>query len=251
MRFLPDKISTHHEVLVVSLKFSLYGIASSVLIAALGTYFTGGVNYELLSYALAIPTLVAPPACYLLASSIYEMTMLRDENQRIAHTDELTGIANRRSFFERAPKLIATAKAQGDVVSVIIIDIDFFKNINDTYGHKAGDATLIRIADILIDALNGQNAVIGRIGGEEFALLAISKDHEESVTLAERIRRRIKEAFIQSRNMNFSTTASLGLAPLAANDDLDEALHRADRALYAAKNAGRDQMVVFDEAATE
>ena len=190
-----------------------------------------------------MPLIVAPPIAYWLANSIYEITRLRDEIERIAYVDALTGIANRRGFFEKANHFIAQLNDTDDSVSVILIDIDHFKNINDTWGHRAGDAVLVVVADILTRSLRDANGVVGRIGGEEFALLVVHRRMSDVTGLADGIRLNIKSAAIDARNTSITATVSVGLAHHLAGDDLENTLLYADKAMYLAKNARRDRVV--------
>ena len=142
--------------------------------------------------------------------------------------------------------MIAQSTESEDSISVILIDIDHFKKINDTYGHKAGDAMLILVADILTQSMRDTIGIVGRIGGEEFALVIVHKNSSYVVALADQIRLNIKNASINIRNTLISTTASIGLARHVSGTDLDHTLLCADKALYLAKNTGRDRIVLLN-----
>jgi len=243
MLFLPKKVSSRREVLWLTVQVVAYALLSTIVVVTLLMKIIGKDVPDIYLYAVAVPLINAPPMSYWLANLIYEVTRLGDEIERIAYVDDLTGIANRRAFFERAPVLIEQSKDPDPNISIILIDIDNFKRINDTYGHKAGDAVLVAVADILTEAMRDANGIVGRIGGEEFALIVIQKDITDVIALADQIRLNIKKASIDTQNSSISATVSIGLAHHSPGDDLDNTLLSADKALYLAKNAGRDRVM--------
>lgn len=243
MLFFPQKVSSRREVLWLTFQVGAYSLLSTLAVVTLLMKITGKDVPDIYLYAVTVPLIIAPPMAYWMANLIYEVTRLGDEIERIAYVDDLTGIANRRAFFERAPVLIEQSKDPDANISIILIDIDNFKRINDTYGHKAGDAVLVAVADILTAAMRGANGIVGRIGGEEFALVAIQKDLADVIALADQIRLNIKKASIDTQNSLISATVSIGLAHHSPGDDLDNTLLSADKALYLAKNAGRDRVM--------
>ena len=211
MIFLPKKIVSRHQAFCLTVQIVAYALISSIIVTTLMMKFTGNVIPEIYPFAIIVPLVVAPPIAYWLANVLYEITRIGDEIQRIAYADELTGIANRRAFFEKAPDLIERSQPHAEIVSIILVDIDHFKNINDTYGHKAGDAMLMLIADILTQSIQETGGIVGRIGGEEFALLVIHKETSRAVALAEHIRLNIRNASITIRGAPISGTVSIGL----------------------------------------
>jgi diguanylate cyclase (GGDEF)-like protein len=147
--------------------------------------------------------------------------------------DPLTGIANRRGLAQRFADGVA-----GRPIGLAVIDCDHFKRINDNFGHGVGDETLVAVAQ----ALQGENLFIGRLGGEEFVALVYAENWQE---LAEEARQRIDMGVrVRAPQLGFRVTASAGLAAVYASDTLDSAIKRADRALYAAKDAGRDRSLL-------
>ncbi len=245
MRFIPKKINSRSQVFWLTVQTTAYSLISSTIVTTLIMRLTGKYISEIYLFAIVVPLVVATPIAYWLANLIYEITRIGQEIERIAYADDLTGIANRRAFFEQAPDLIAQSNEAETTAFIILVDIDNFKNINDTYGHKAGDAMLILVADILRQSMRHARGMVGRIGGEEFALLVIHKERSHVMALANQIRLNIRNASINTRNARFSATASIGLASHAAGADLDITLLCADKALYLAKNAGRDRVVTL------
>jgi diguanylate cyclase (GGDEF)-like protein len=172
------------------------------------------------------------------AETLLRMRQLND----LAWRDYLTGLFNRRYFFERGPKLIADARRHDRPASVAILDIDHFKRLNDDFGHDAGDEALRIFAAELGEILTGRPHLLARLGGEEFALLLPGLDGPAAQALTEAIRDQVARRPMTVAAQALSLTVSIGLAGLSATDSLDTALRRADRALYAAKQAGRNRV---------
>ena len=249
MGILPKKIVSSRQVFWLTAQITAYALISAVVVTILAMKFTGKNIPEIYSFAIIVPLVVTPPIAYWLANLLYEISRMGEEIERIAYVDDLTGIANRRAFFKHAPDLISQSQGNKASVAIILVDIDHFKNINDTYGHKAGDAMLILVADILTQSMRDTTGMVGRIGGEEFALLVIHEESSHALTIADQIRVNIRNASIGARNALVSSTASVGLARHTPGADLDTTLIMADRALYLAKNAGRDRvMLITNEA---
>ena len=160
--------------------------------------------------------------------------------KRLATTDELTGIRNRRELFRLADEMYEEARCTGEPFSVLLIDVDHFKSINDTFGHAAGDAVLKTLSSRIVEQLR-EHEPLGRIGGEEFALLMPGVTGGEALLAANRIRKLIAERPISFEDVKLSVSASVGLATLLSIDDkFEDLLKRADCAMYDAKAAGRD-----------
>lgn len=162
------------------------------------------------------------------------------EFRRLATIDSLTGTMTRRTFLESARSDFARARQYRRPLSCLMIDADFFKGVNDTYGHAAGDRVLQRIAHLCRWELR-TSGYIGRLGGEEFAMLLPDMHGHAALTFAERVRTLVRQESFESARGTFQVTLSLGIAALTADTaDVDELLERADAALYRAKAAGRD-----------
>jgi diguanylate cyclase (GGDEF)-like protein len=159
------------------------------------------------------------------------------ELQRLADHDDLTGALNRRAFVAAA----ATVLRDGGTAHVLMLDFDHFKQINDRHGHAVGDAVLAAAVPAMRAAAGG-DLVIGRYGGEEFALLLRARG-ADAIALAERIRRAAGDGGARALGGRDGVTASAGCAAVTAHGDLEMTLEAADRALYAAKLAGRDRLV--------
>lgn len=174
----------------------------------------------------------------------YDKASLFKQVQELAVADELTGIANRRRFFEVALRDLAAAARHGRQLTALMVDIDHFKRVNDTHGHATGD-DVIRIVAARLGAQVRQTDILGRYGGEEFALLL--QDAGPGNDLPERLRACIADEPISTRSGPIDITVSIGLAYLTEADiDMEIFLARADQALYRAKNEGRNRVCTAD-----
>lgn len=165
-----------------------------------------------------------------------------------SRTDTLTGLANRRSFDEELSRRVDQWKRHKVPVSLLLVDIDHFKQINDRYGHPVGDAALKWVANIHIGALR-QMDVAARYGGEEFAVILPGTKLADAGNVAERLRATLAAKPFSDGAQEFPITASIGVAMTLAEDDVSSLVKRADEALYAAKQGGRDRAFLHDGSA--
>jgi diguanylate cyclase (GGDEF)-like protein/PAS domain S-box-containing protein len=170
---------------------------------------------------------------------ISERKMLEAELTRLAVTDPLTGLWNRRQTTNLLSGDLDQAQRHGEALTLLMLDVDRFKSINDTHGHQAGDRVLVEVANRLRDQIRSTD-VVGRWGGEEFVILLRYCGLRDAVAAAEKLRQRIAE--IPFENL-FSVSVSIGAAELHGDDDLQSWLARADAALYEAKRTGRNTIV--------
>lgn len=166
----------------------------------------------------------------------------------MATLDELTGLVNRREFFTLGHHEERRATREGHVVSVMMVDADYFKKINDTYGHAIGDEVLRNLADNCRKIFR-KTDIVGRYGGEEFAVILPGAEEDMAKIIAERLRRSIEDSRVQTDQGEVSYTVSIGIASARGRDvKIEELLDRADLALYTAKAQGRNR-AIFDDAA--
>ncbi|CAM3766342.1 sensor domain-containing diguanylate cyclase [Pseudomonas wadenswilerensis] len=178
-----------------------------------------------------------------MAEDITEKKQLEGELQRLATTDVLTQSSNRRHFFECAQHAFETARLQQTPLAFLLLDIDDFKQINDTYGHQEGDYVLQRIADTGKAVLR-RGDQFGRIGGEEFAAVFPGCTPEIAQQIAERLQREIQRLSFSHEDKVFGVTVSQGLTGITEDDEsLDSLFARADAAMYQAKRQGKNQIV--------
>ena len=177
--------------------------------------------------------------------AIQEHQVLLQQAETLAATDPLTGLSNRRQFFTRGVYELQHARILNKPLSVLAIDMDYFKQINDTHGHQVGDEILRAAAHIFQSCLR-QDDILARVGGDEFMVLLPSTDLHEAASVAERIRLAIQSQSIQTTRLSLQVTVSVGAAPLTEDIvDLDALLLRTDEALYVAKRAGRARVHVW------
>ncbi|MDQ7072473.1 MAG: GGDEF domain-containing protein [Gammaproteobacteria bacterium] len=183
----------------------------------------------------------------LLCKLVYPLRncLLYHEAQAAALQDKLTGLNNRGAFDNSLKREIDLAQRQHSAMSLVMLDIDFFKAVNDTYGHSGGDLALKALANALTDTMRASDIAF-RYGGEEFALILSNTDSKAALLVAERIRVAISQLNCNDGSRTFGFTVSLGVAQLNHGEKADSLFSRADSALYKAKKAGRNQTVVSD-----
>jgi diguanylate cyclase (GGDEF)-like protein len=168
---------------------------------------------------------------------------------QLSNTDSLTGLTNRNHFLVRGHNEFSQANRRSDALACLFMDVDYFKKINDSYGHFAGDQVLIKIAEILAENARDYDEV-SRLGGEEFAILMPSTDSHAAFKIAQRIRERIElTQFDVEKEKKLHITVSVGVAcyPDIIVASVEELLKKADEALYQAKRSGRNKIVVAGE----
>jgi diguanylate cyclase (GGDEF)-like protein len=189
-----------------------------------------------------------------LARTIRELEASKQALVEQASTDSLTKLKNRRSFYDQAERQLALCREQDEDMSVLVLDIDHFKKVNDTYGHHAGDEVLVRVAALLTRMVRSgkgrrDSDTVARFGGEEFAVLLPQTNKLGAAVLAERIRSALEKEQIVVDERRIPVTTSIGIATLAAEtvESIDQLLNIADRRLYLAKNGGRNRICVADD----
>ncbi|MBL8673152.1 MAG: diguanylate cyclase [Alphaproteobacteria bacterium] len=178
----------------------------------------------------------------LIRFDVTEQKILEEELRRLATSDPLTGAANRRHYLQRAQAEWDRFRRYNRPLSLMMIDIDYFKKINDGYGHPVGDQALKRLVETAGQSLRN-NDLLGRFGGEEFAILLPETDIEPAAALAERLRHRLSRIEVPTERGPLSFTVSIGVATCELGDaNIERTLKRADDALYRAKQGGRNRV---------
>ncbi|MCJ7531069.1 MAG: sensor domain-containing diguanylate cyclase [Anaerolineales bacterium] len=176
---------------------------------------------------------------------------LYEEIQQLAATDPLTGLYNRRHFYTLASHEFNMARRFNQSITAIMVDIDYFKRVNDTYGHLVGDIVLQNVANRCNESLR-QSDILCRYGGEEFVILMIGTTLESALQIAERLRKRIADTPIETEGKSISITVSLGVAALGpymhpvSLTGLDILINRADQALFTSKQNGRNRVTTWE-----
>ncbi|WP_180682058.1 GGDEF domain-containing protein [Tepidicella baoligensis] len=181
------------------------------------------------------------------AAATRELRLQKEAAEQAARIDTLTGVASRRAFTERAELEIQRALRYRQPLSVVMVDLDRFKRINDTYGHAVGDAVLVSFAQVLLSDVREVD-MVGRLGGEEFAVLLPGIEGEEAMRVAERMRVAVEAIELKVGGQRLRFTASFGVANFDGMEvNLPGLLARADAALYQAKHTGRNRVVYADQ----
>ena len=158
-----------------------------------------------------------------------------------ASTDALTGLINRRAFMDRFTHELARSQRHGPSPTLLMLDIDHFKKINDKFGHPAGDAVLAHLAQLLKSSVRNVD-IVGRIGGEEFAVVLVETNAQMAAPVIERLLERLRKTTVPLADATqLKFTASIGSTEILWADTIDTAIQRADEALYTAKKSGRDR----------
>ena len=211
------------QALVALVSLPLAAVPPLITDATAGSWLAGGAAAILVTY--------------LLERSVRKRHRAVRRLRRVASVDPLTELLNRRAFLEQATLILHRHRADHQPVSILFIDLDHFKNINDVYGHAEGDAILVHVAERLKTLCRPQD-VVCREGGEEFVVLLPGADEEVAVHVAERVQQGVPV------DAPHCLTLSAGVARIADDETLHGALRRADEALYVAKNGGRNRVVL-------
>jgi diguanylate cyclase (GGDEF)-like protein len=175
------------------------------------------------------------------------MVRLNDELKRLARTDNLTGLANRGAFIDVAKAELERVKRYDSDATVLLMDIDHFKKVNDIHGHGAGDQALMSLAEILKTAARSID-MPARYGGEEFVFLLANTNVSGAMIIAERLRKAVAQIVTPSPFGGFGFTVSIGVASFDQEDkDWSDAIRKADEAMYRAKKLGRNRVVAYGE----
>ena len=198
------------------------------------------MGFHAIDYGLVIDAI-------LLSLALAERVKIVQKEKMIAQmeakTDALTGLMNRRGYYEIAAAEVSRIRRYGGELSLILIDIDFFKKVNDTYGHPGGDAVLKEISLLLLSLVRENDSVF-RFGGEEFLILLPETGMGHAIRLAERIRMALERHETLFQNQVIRVTASIGISGYRGEEtDIEETEKRADKRLYKAKQSGRNQIV--------
>jgi diguanylate cyclase (GGDEF)-like protein/PAS domain S-box-containing protein len=178
---------------------------------------------------------------------ISKLKALQQDLEYLACTDSITGAHNRRHFIQLTEKEILRARRYGFPLSVVMIDIDHFKQINDGFGHLVGDSVLRELVSVLNSQMRPGD-ILGRVGGEEFSITLVECELENAKTVSERLRKSIEGHQMMSEGRELSIRISIGVAQLSLQEENWEALiKRADQALYRAKAAGRNRVEASPE----
>lgn len=233
----------------------VYATLLSVVLICATVHFTKFVTPYLASYgastvtytALIASCVLAPPASLLMAIYSHKLIRIQEQLHELATTDPLTGLLNRRAFAHRFEREAARYVRTNRPIALLLIDLDYFKLINDRYGHAAGDAALRVLSEHLRTTSRFGTDDVARWGGEEFAVLLSDSGHQSGVRAAERLRRQIETLPVAFNNSSIRLQASVGMVVCRKQETLEAAMQRADLCLRQAKDQGRNRVVAFPE----
>ncbi|WP_457596638.1 GGDEF domain-containing protein [Hydrogenimonas sp.] len=227
-----------------SLRTGILFVLSALLLPHLMAWAGLAPGFEHLHYAVLLwpAGLLAILVQFVYAKTYKARYDFEQELEKISATDALTGLWNRRVFMEALEKEWNRFRRTGEPFTLMILDIDFFKNVNDTYGHPIGDRVIARVARLLKEEVRDMD-LPARIGGEEFAVILPRTNLKEALQIAERIKSAAaQEAFETKRGEHFGVTLSIGLAVSEKGAQAADVIRRADDAMYLAKRRGRNRV---------
>lgn len=198
-------------------------------------------NRYKLEHELFLAKKAAEEAIYDLKKTKERLERMNAQLVKLATTDALTGLKNRRSFQEFLESTMLRSVSQQTPLSLLLVDIDHFKKINDTWGHARGDLVLQSASQIMKKCLRADD-LIARIGGEEFAIILPDTEAKGALLLADHIRTNVAK----QKCKDTAITVSIGISTLSANDTLSSLLNKADKALYQSKHLGRNRVTHYD-----
>lgn len=243
-----QRVKTEREFILAMVKTGIVVLVFALLIAMTVTWFTTRhydpiIHYQALRTAFLLPVLIVPACIGIIGRQNLHDHRYMLEATRLAHTDEMTGLANRRSFWREAKAQLAATDFESAGICAFIVDLDHFKAVNDKYGHSAGDDTLIHVAAQMEAALP-DGTLIARLGGEEFAILLEYIELSDIHDHAEILRDRVAANPCLVTTQAISVTVSVGIGIASSEDTISSLLSRADRALYVAKDEGRNRFSI-------
>ncbi|MDM3871464.1 diguanylate cyclase [Porticoccus sp. W117] len=226
---------------------ALFAVAC-VLVSVLITYlvmawFADGINTIGLVISILVPALIAPTATWHSTGLILKIHDLEQEARKLATYDSLTTVMTRRAFMDSALSVMKVASRNHAPFSLLYLDVDDFKQVNDTHGHPAGDEVLRQFGEIIRHQIRASD-LVGRIGGEEFALALADTHLGGAMHLAEKLRRSLGQHVVQYKQQAIQCTASIGISATEWNQPLsfEQLCNQADKALYRAKKSGKNRV---------
>ncbi|MEM9571214.1 MAG: GGDEF domain-containing protein [Pseudomonadota bacterium] len=233
----------------------VYATLLSVVLICATVHFTAFVSPYLDAHGVDTVTVtaviascvLAPPASIIMAIYSHKLIQVQEKLLALATTDPLTGLLNRRAFAHRYERESARYSRTNCPVSLLLIDLDYFKLINDKYGHSAGDAALRTLSEHLKQTSRFGTDDVARWGGEEFAVMLSDSGHQSALRAAERLRRQIETLIIDFNGTPIRLQASIGVIVCRKHETLEMAMQRADLCLRQAKAQGRNRVMAFPE----
>lgn len=223
-------------------------ISSALITFCIMTFFDEESLLFALSISVITPAIITPLISWYILGLLIQINELEKQQRKLATFDNLTGLMSRHAFYESASSLLKLIKRNNDSMSIAYIDIDFFKEINDKFGHEAGDEALKSFAGLLNNVVR-ESDLIGRLGGDEF-ILALPHTGLENVKV---VINKIKEAceshtvLINDRIIKFTVSIGVSSSTAVSDDILERLIKESDEALYEAKKSGKNQIAFYQK----
>ena len=200
-----------------------------------------------LTISILVPLIITPIISWHVVGLIVKIHELEEKMRHLATYDSLTGLLTRHAFMERSNHYLNIAKRDNLLFSMMIVDLDHFKVINDRYGHMAGDKVLTLFGQT-VQKISRKSDLVGRLGGEEFAFFLPSTSKQQAIQFANRLLEAVNHSKIEYKGHPIQYTISIGMItfPETTIDDIEELLYLADKSLYVAKENGRNQAQIYD-----
>ncbi len=206
---------------------------------------------DFMGTTVAVALFVSVPMAALAAQYDLRVRRSNERLERLASTDPLTGLMNRRSFLSSVGDEQARMQRSGNCAAIALVDLDWFKQLNDTFGHAFGDQVLCEVAILLSDELRHPFDKVCRWGGEEFIVLTSNVTRDQARLVFERLRTRIEAHVFEQGEATIHVTASFGAARICSDSDTETIIRSADDALYEAKASGRNRVVFASQPVPE
>jgi len=242
--------------IVMSVAMTILAVVMSVALTILAMAWIFGIDpdatievSQVFKFGIVIaavaPALIRPITSSKITRAIRERDRAYAELRRIANTDQLTGLHNRRGFDAAVEVAASTNHLDDPTMSVLMIDIDFFKKLNDNFGHDFGDAALVQVAEILRETGQKEQFIVGRQGGDEFIAFLPGISGTKAVEIAEGIRKSCAGMPVEHDGKSADVTVTIGVATRSQTCAVSELIGDADTALYCAKQKGRNRVAIY------
>lgn len=244
MRKIVQRLGQTKSVILITVFSILASVLLTLFFVSLQQDYSN-IVYQL-SIGFIVPAIVAPLASWHLMALLLKVDRLEKEMRAMASYDDLTGLLNRRAFIQRVNQFLAIRERQPSDFALLMIDLDKFKNINDNFGHVAGDKVLQSFGHLAKATLR-KGDMLGRLGGEEFVVLLPGSNIESAKNFAQRLHQQVRATGVEYGELHISFTVSIGITGLrnTQHQRLESLIKQADTALYQAKETGRDKTVVY------
>ena len=243
-----DQRKLERDFWAEQIRLALSVVAAAIAVAMSVTWFTtmdldAHARNHAMALSFCLPIAIVPISQAMAIRLRLRLLRLHLKFRKLANSDDLTGLANRRSFTQQGAARLAASGRDDTQCGLIAVDIDWFKRVNDNHGHEAGDEVLCHIAQTLLHAAP-HGALVARLGGEEFTVMCDVESELDISRIAEALRKATEAAAFYYRGEKIHVTISLGLTLAQPGDTLSTMLSRADHALYDAKKNGRNRLAL-------